>query len=240
MRRGIGLAAAAATLFVTGAGAEPFKAESKSKYLDFEYGWSSEANAVPVLVKRFTADMQKDRASLTASARSDAAERRKHGYPFNPYSQVTNIATAGQTARLLSLRIDTYAFTGGAHGNSGTNALLWDRRLDKEIKLDSLLRPASGLLASFRGPYCRALDAERAKRRQGEKLGGEFDQCPPFADLAVIPADPNRDGRFDRLLFVASPYVAGPYVEGEYEISLPVSAMQIAKLKPEYRKLFGI
>jgi hypothetical protein len=55
--------------------------------------------------------MNKQRASLAATARSDAAERKKNGFPFNQYSAVTSIESAGQTARLLSLRIDSYEFT---------------------------------------------------------------------------------------------------------------------------------
>jgi hypothetical protein len=101
----------------------------------------------------------------------------------------------------------------------------------------------SPTLANFRpshAPYCKRLDAERAKRRQGEKLGGEFDQCPKYSELSVYPADKNRNGRFDRITFVASPYVAGPYVEGEYEISLPVSSALIAAMKPEYRASFEV
>jgi hypothetical protein len=239
MKRGIAFAALAAAFCVASADAKPFKTETKTKYLELEYGWSSEANAIQALVKRFTADMRKQRASLTAQAQSDAAERKKQGFPFNAYSLVTSIETAGETQRLRSLRIDSYQFTGGAHGNSGTTALLWDRRLGKEIAFNALFRPGSGSITGFRGPYCRALDAERAKRRQGEKLGGDFDQCPPFSDLALIPTDSNHNGRFDRILFVAAPYVAGPYVEGEYEIGLPVHPAEIAKLKLEYRSSFG-
>jgi hypothetical protein len=239
MKRGMLLSAAAAAFFVAGANARPFKTEFKSKLLDFEYGWSTEANAIPALVKRFTADMRKQRASLTGEARSDAAQRRKQGFPFNAYQETTSITTAGESPRLLSLQIDTYAFTGGAHGNSGTTALLWDRRLVKQIAFNSLFRPNSGFITAFRGPYCRALDAERAKRRQGEKLGGDFDKCPAFSELALIPADTNHNGRFDHLLLIAAPYVAAPYVEGEYEISLPVNTTQTANLKAEYRSSFG-
>lgn len=238
MKWGLPLTIAAAALFVASANAKPFKTESKSKFLEFEYGWSSEANAVPALVKRFTADIRKQRASLLAAVQSDAAERKKQGFPFNAYSQVTNITTAGQSPRLLSLRIDTYSFTGGAHGNSGTTALLWDRQGAKDIAFSALFRPNSGFITGIRGPYCRALDAERKRRRQGETLGGDFDQCPAFSELALIPTDSNHNVRFDHLLLIAAPYVAGPYVEGEYEISLPVNANEIARLKPEFRPSF--
>jgi hypothetical protein len=238
MQRGIAFAAVAAAFCITSADAKPFKSVFKSNWLDFKYSWSSEVSAIPALVKRFTADMRKQRAGLLAAAKSDAAERKRQGFPFNAYDQTTRITTEGETPRLLSLRVDSYAFTGGAHGNSGTTALLWDRRLSKQIDFNALFRPGSGFITGIRGPYCRALDTERAKRRQGEKLGGDFDKCPGFSELALISTDSNHNGRFDHLLLIAAPYVAGPYVEGEYEISLAVNAGQIARLKPEYRSSF--
>lgn len=239
MRRGIALAAVGTAFLIAGVSAKPFKTELKSTVLDFEYSWSSEANAIPVLVARFTADMKKQRASLTAAAQKDAAERKKQGFPFNAYQQVTGITTEGETPRLLSLRNDTYQFTGGAHGNSVTKALLWDRKLSKQIDFDALFRPGSGVLTSLKAPYCKALDAERKKRRQGEQLGGEFDQCPQFSELTILPSDSKHKGRFNQLLIVADQYVAGPYAEGQYEISMPVNTGLVAKLKSEYRASFG-
>ena len=239
MRQGIALAAVIAAFFVAGAAAKPFSAQLKSKWLDLEYSWSSEANAIPALAQRFAADMKKQRASLTAMAQKDAADRKKQGFPFNAYSLVTKITTVGETPRLLSLRNDTYQFTGGAHGNSGTKAILWDRKLNKQIDFSALFRTGSGYLATLRGPYCRALNAERKKRRQGEQLGGEFDQCPAFSELTLMPADPRRKGRFNQVLIVADPYVAGPYVEGSYDISLPVNPALLAKLTPDYRGSFA-
>ena len=83
-----------------------------------------------------------------------------------------------------------------------------------------------------------AAPAERQKRREGEKFGGDFDQCPKYSELAIAPADKDKDGRFDTIAMVASPYVAGPYVEGEYEIDVPVTRQLIAALKPAYRNSF--
>lgn len=239
MRRGIALAAVGTAFLIAGVSAKPFKTELKSTVLDFEYSWSSEANAIPSLVARFTADMKKQRASLTAAAQKDAAERKKQGFPFNAYQQVTGITTEGETPRLLSLRNATYEFTGGAHGNSVTKALLWDRKLNKQIAFNALFRPGSGVLTSLKAPYCSALDAERKKRRQGEQLGGEFDQCPQFSELTILPSDSKHKGRFNQLLIVADQYVAGPYAEGQYEISMPVNTGLVAKLKSEYRASFG-
>jgi len=91
-----------------------------------------------------------------------------------------------------------------------------------------------------RSSFCKALDAERLRRRDGERLEGEFAQCPAFKELAIILVDRKRNHRFDHLLFVASPYVAGPYVEGSYEISLPISSSLIAAMKPDYRSSFEV
>ena len=107
-----------------------------------------------------------------------------------------------------------------------------------EVKADALFAQTSALQATTRTAFCAGLDAERLKRRQGEKLDGEFGECPKYADLEISPADGDKDGRFETIIFVASPYVAGPYVEGEYEITLPVTQSLIAALKADYRASF--
>ena len=239
MRRRIALALVGGALLIASASAKPFKTQLKSNLLDFEYSWSSEANAIPALVKLFSGDMKKQRASLTAQAQKDAADRKEQGFPFNAYQQVTAITTEGETRRLISLRNETYQFTGGAHGNTVTTGVLWDRKLNKQIDFDALFRTGSAVLTSLKGQYCKALDAKRKKRRRGEQLGGEFDQCPQFSELTILPADSKHKGRFNQLLIIADQYVAGPYAEGQYEISMPVNAALIAKLEPEYRASFG-
>jgi hypothetical protein len=136
---------------------------------------------------------------------------------------------------LLSLRTDVGSYTGGAHGNHGTKGLLWDRAGAREVLVASLFAEPSNMDRLLIQRWCDALNAEREKRR-GEPVGnGTFDDCPRFDDLAVIPSDKNRNGRFDNILIVASPYVAGPYAEGEYEIELSVTPDLLAALKDEFR-----
>src|SRR6476661_8397344 len=93
----------------------------------------------------------------------------------------TKITTRGQSVRLLSLARAYWAFTGGAHGNGATTGLLWDRARQKQIGTGTLLSAAG--YAQLRGPYCRALDAERKKRRGSDYRKSaitEFDSCPKF------------------------------------------------------------
>jgi hypothetical protein len=65
-----------------------------------------------------------------------------------------------------------------------------------------------------------------------------FDDCPGLDDIAIIPTDKDGNGRFERLMLVASPYVAGPWAEGSYEIELGVTSDLIAAIKEEYRAGF--
>jgi hypothetical protein len=214
----------------------PFNYSFKNKYADVDFSWSKEAAAVPTLVKRFRAELAKSKADTIAGGKEDYALRQIG------WESSTKITTSGQSPRLLSLSREDWEFTGGAHGNGGTTGLLWDRRLNKEVKFAGLFSSPSSYTSVLRPPYCRALDQERIKRRGGDgKLNdgiGEFDSCPKLSDLAIIPADSHRDGRFDEIHLIASPYLAGPYAEGEYDITLPVPQALIGLLKTQYRASF--
>ena len=222
-------------LVAAAAAARPFKAELKNADADFSYSWSSEVSAVPALVKRFGADMRQRRAATIAGGKKLHALRKGGDVS---YMHATEISTAGQSARLLSLEIGYAEYSGGAHSNYGYDSLLWDRRANREIPFDALfIRPGS-FTALTRPSYCKALDAERLKRREGEKLEGEFAQCPKYSDLAIAPADEDKDRRFDTIRFIAAPYTAGPFSEGEYALELPVTRQLIAAIKPLYRPSF--
>ena len=60
----------------------------------------------------------------------------------------------------------------------------------------------------------------------------EFDACPKFSELSLIPSG---SPRLNTIHLIAGAYTAGPYAEGEYDIPLPVTARLIAALKPEFR-----
>lgn len=228
-------------MFLLGAAtafARPVSIERNSKMLEFSYRWPSEAVANPVLNARFRHDMQTAYAETSRNAMQDRASAKSDKREFHGHQFSMDWKTAGQSARLLSLRGELYEFSGGAHPNHGTNALVWDRQKNMEMGIGTLFRRAATFTTLIRAPYCKALDDERAKRREGEKLDGAFAECPKFSELAIVPTDRDRNGRFERLVMIASPYVAGPYVEGDYEVTLPVTRQLIAGLKPIYRSSF--
>lgn len=229
------LALLALLFWTTAAEARPFNYKLKTPSVAVEFSYSAEAAAIPALVRRFSAELAKERAETIRGGKEDYAQRRIG------WESVTKITTSGQTPRLLSLSRIGWEFTGGAHGNGGTTGILWDRRLGKEVSFPALFRSPSAFVAALRPAYCKALDAERKKRRGADyekSPVSEFDACPKFPELALIPSASAAKGRFNQIHLIASPYLAGPYAEGEYDISLPVSAKLIALMKPEYRSSF--
>jgi hypothetical protein len=236
MTRGIIVIAALALIGAAGA---PHKVVRKTAALDFSYDWPAQAVAIPALDRQFYDDAKAKLADAQENAAEDQALARKQKREFNGHYYSMQWTAAGEASRLLSLQSEEGTFEGGAHPNTSYNALLWDRKLNKPITTGALLTGRGNFAALTRVAYCKALDAERTKRREGEKLDlPEFNACPKYSDLAIGPVDKNGNGRFDAVDFVASPYVAGPYVEGEYEIELPVTGRLIAALKPEYRDSF--
>jgi hypothetical protein len=218
-----------------------FELEEKNDLIDFSFAWSAEAAAIPQLVERFRKDMAEARSRLLAAAKADKAEREKQGFPFNGYESSTSYSTAGQSPRLLSLEASAGEYSGGAHPNHGTNALLWDRQAGKEIKVADLFAAPGNRDRLLTQRWCDAINKAREEKR-GEPVGGDgmFDECPKLDEIAIVPTDKDGNGRFERLMLIASPYVAGPYVEGEYEVELAVTPDLIAGLKGDYRDSFEL
>jgi len=222
------------------AAAAPFLVEQKDDLLDFAYGWSAEAAAVPELADRFEQSMTRWKAELSKAAAEGKALSEEQGREFNGYLGSTLWTTAGQSPRLLSLVSETESYTGGAHGNHGSSTLLWDRAAKREIKLANLFASPATRDALLRERWCADLDKARAEKR-GAPVGNDsmFDQCPPLNEISIAPTDKDGDGMFERLTLIADPYVAGPWAEGDYVVELPVTAALVAALKPDYRASFA-
>jgi len=219
--------------------ARPFAVDQQDDLIEFHYGWSAEAAEVPELVARFTRAMAEARAELVGGAEEDRDFRREQGFDFHGHMSSTDHETAGQTGRLLSLMIEHGSYTGGAHGNFGVGALLWDRAARKELKVPDLFTAPDNMSRLLTQRWCDALNAAREEKR-GEPVGtgGLFDDCPALDEIAIIPADRDGNGRFEMLLLVASPYVAGPWVEGSYEIELAVTPELLTAIKGQFRPEF--
>ena len=125
-------------LLIAAASPPAFKVEKKTSLYSYSYDWPSEAVAIPSLHRKLTARMRKDRDNLIAMA--TAAKKEGGWFPPGGYESNMGWELAGHSARLLSLGGGHWQFTGGAHGNGGSSAILWDVTLDREIPIQGLLK----------------------------------------------------------------------------------------------------
>lgn len=230
----------------TAAGAEPVafedNAEGGGGAREFAYGWPAQVSAIPALTAMLTAQRdaaltaQKSEweAALTEFAGEDCASCTSRG--FGKQWQVV-----ADLPRFLSLSAESFVYSGGAHGNSDFDALMWDREEARAFAPAEMFVSTAALDAAVRQEYCAALEDERRERRGEYYTANDdvFGDCPGVEELTVLAGSSN--GRqFDRLGLLAAPYVAGAYAEGPYEVTLPVTAQIIAAVRTEYRGAFAV
>lgn len=218
--------------------------EDNSPDYNFFAAWPRAAAAIPALNREFLRSARQDQRNLAKLTRDQGKPQSEAKLPAAiTVTHFTTTAVAGSNARMLSLLTDSYQFYGGAHGNSGYRARLWDQRRNAGIKDATTL--FGDRLAILREPWCAALDAQRVIKSEGTwrpaagKKYGDIWDCPTFDNLAVVlmgsPGQP-----FDRLRIIAAPYQAGPYSDGAYDITFPVTAAILAQVKPAYRDAFKV
>ncbi|MDT0508782.1 PdaC/SigV domain-containing protein [Novosphingobium sp. MMS21-SN21R] len=207
---------------------------------EFTYSYPAAAGAVPALKEWLDADLDKARAELVSDAKEGQADAKTNGYPFNPYSHSVEWQVVTDLPAWLSLSTLVGFYSGGAHPNYGYDTILWDRIAGKRRVPADLFTSKAALSAAIRDAFCKELDKQRARKREGQDLGGgvtEFDQCIDPAEQTVILGSSNGKA-FDRIGVLVSPYAAGPYAEGSYEVTVPVTPKVLAAVKPEFKAAF--
>lgn len=221
--------------------AEALNFAEESDLYSYEYAYPAEVDAIPELRARFDGELADGKAKLAAQAQEAREEARDQGFPYNAYAEGTEWKVVADTPRYLSLSAEIYSYTGGAHPNSGSTALVWDREAKRALKPLDFFTSAEALGEAVKDGFCAALDKERAKRRGEDAEVGidEFARCPAIGELTVLLGSSNGKG-FNRIGFIADPYVAGPYAEGNYDITVPVTAEVLEVVRPAYREAFTL
>lgn len=201
------------------------------------YRWVApvEAGLYPALARSLRTAAERQ----LADDRDEAAELAKLGGASARVSRDTRWQTAADTPRLLSIWSTEWAYTGGAHGNTSHDVVLWDKQRQRRVALGNMLVDPKRGFAALTPAFCRALDQERARRRSGARIEGDFaTTCPDLATQPIVPVAVGDGGQIWRLSVKLAPGEAGPYAEGGYDIDLPVPAAFVAALRPEWRSAF--
>jgi len=156
------------------------------------------------------------------------------------YENTVTVVAAAETGKLFSLKRTAFDYSGGAHPNTLSSGILWDKALKRQIGLADLFRKGADLTALDQA-LCSALNtAKRARVPDGASI--TFDSkpfaCPRAATTAFVLTPGTVDGKAAGLTFLIGPYQAGPYVEGGYEIAVPATVFR-SLLVPAYVGEFG-
>ena len=208
---------------------------------EFKYSWPAAAARQSALVRYLTQDREKSLAELETETTDAQKEAKENDYPYNAYSSSMKWEKVTELPGFLSLSGEWYTYTGGAHGMSGVNSLIWDKTNEKPLDGTELFTDKSDLDQAVQSEFCDKLDKERSKRRGAPVMRSDdngFSECIKPSEQTVLVGSSNGT-TFDRLTIYAGPYSAGPYVEGAYEINLAVTSAVLAAVKPAYKKNFS-
>lgn len=211
---------------------------------EFSYSWPAAASAQPALAAKFQAESDR----ILANEKSEWADNLKDApadcIPCRNREFSMKWDVVADTPAFLSLSGDFSTYTGGAHGMYGRDSLLWDKAAKTSLNGLEVFRSPQALATALGPKLCRALDAEREKRRGApvpppSRTNDDWSNNCPKIDEATVLVGSSTGKAFDRIGIWYGPYVAGPYAEGAYELNFPVDAAVLGAVKPEYARAFA-
>jgi hypothetical protein len=201
--------------------------------LHFRWSLAPEAALEPELVRALRSEALAERAKAMREAEQQIANPPPGRGPIRT-EWIERWQPEAETDSLMALSARTYSFTGGAHGNLALRSMIWDRAAARRLEFAELFADPKAAFAALQPDFCKALDAQRADRRQGRR-DPNFADCPVLSSLPIVPVG---DGAITGFRVLVPPYTAGPWVEGVYEISLG-SAPILPHLSPRFAASFA-
>ena len=212
--------------------------KQKNDLYEFEYKFPAVAPKLAAILKK---EAESAEAQLKADTKQARIEANNSDFPYRPYDLMYVWQQVADIPAFQSLSAQIYSFSGGAHGNTAYDSLVWDKSAGREMKPIDFFTSSSALGAQIRQTYCKKLDAERRKKREGDPgdPNGMFNECIDPMEQTLLLGSSNGKS-FNRLGIIAGPYAAGPYAEGSYDVTLPVTQTILDQVKPEYRSAFSV
>lgn len=119
-----------------------------------------------------------------------------------------------QTGPLVLLQLDSYSYTGGAHGMPSSTFLNFDRRTNQKLKLDDVV------LDGMRPALIEKLQlAHSAWKKQEGFTTADFAETWPFVETDNFALAENG------LVFGYAPYAIGPYSAGMPALTIPYAEL---------------
>lgn len=239
------LAAAGTALPAVAQAPTAVSVEAKTPDYEFSYSYPAAATRFAPLKTWLEADRAALRQKLMRDVVQAKRDAKKDGYPYRTYTSQREWKVVTETPRLLSLSGSTYNFSGGAHGNTASSGLLWDKAARRRLAPLDVFVSRAALASAIGRDLCAALNVQREKRRGAPVRPNDpndiasFNGCPKLSEGTVILGSTNRRA-IDRIGVILDPYVAGPYAEGSYDLTVPVTPAVLRAVKPAWRGAFAV
>lgn len=133
-----------------------------------------------------------------------------------------------RSAKLISFALFSYAYTGGAHGNYGTNYIVADPGAKRTLQTKDI----------FTGNWQKTLNSlldKYFRKTYGLKAGDSLSETGGLFENK-IEANDNFCITSKGIMFSFNPYEIGPYALGEISIFIPFAEMN-SILHPGFKKL---
>jgi hypothetical protein len=162
------------------------------------------------LNNRFEQEASIFMTGIETQAGEDIKEAAKSGYPFRQYNATSTYKAAYNQNGLLSITVDYYQFTGGAHGATERKPYNYDLETGKELSLQDLFKAGVN--------YKEILNREIAAQIKANPEGDYFTQ--PEMGFETIDDDQPFYLTDGGLVVYFAQYEIAPYVAGIPEFKI--------------------
>jgi Deacetylase PdaC len=179
--------------------------------------------------------------------RADADKERKQDpelFRNGPWTMERKYQTRSVVdGRYVSIVRGDYEYTGGAHPNSSSDTILWDKSAGKRISIRPFFTETADdgpTLKAMRRGVIASLEAEK-KKRGAEGMDASAIEAiePKLLKIGPVSLAPStEEGKSSGLTFHYAPYAVGSYAEGGYIAFVPWETLK-PYLTPEGVRIFG-
>ncbi len=157
----------------------------------------------------------------------EASQTDEDGGWFNGGTQSVFADVTRMDDKVLSLELTSYAYTGGAHGNSGAVGKNYDLNTGEPLAFEDLSEDISAFHAAALDYMVNLAESPEYKDRLFGPTKADLDSTLFQSDNWVFTSDGIR--------FFSDPYALGPYASGEIYFRLPYEKAYEVGLKEDYR-----
>jgi len=214
----------------------------KTKWVEASVILDAKIKADPALAVNCLAEGKK----WAEKNRTDADKERKQDPELfrNAWSFERKYETRSVVdGRYVSIVRADYEYTGGAHPNSSSDTILWDRSAGKRISIRPFFTETADngpTLKAMRQGVIASLEAEKKKRgaegTDATAIEGIESKLLKIGPVSLAPS--TEEGKSSGLTFHYAPYAVGSYAEGEYIAFVPWETLK-PYMTPEGVKIFG-